>query len=133
MFSRLRLYIGGQLAEDLTEVGHLAMLLERIKPNARRLNDSLEAHAMTANLGDEAYSPIPANGARKVVFSLPFGMLNQQKWMPFGLVAAGGIVLEAELSSNALQAFTTPGALWRIQDVSCTLRCTRSIHPLQTA
>ena len=78
MFSRARLYVAGQLAEDLTECGHSSVMMERMKPNARRINDSMEAHAMTgANSANESYSAIPAGESRKVVCSLPFGLTNQ--------------------------------------------------------
>jgi hypothetical protein len=118
MFSRLRLHCAGQVAEDIQEVGAFAMMLERMQPNARRIQNALMAHPMTAaNLGDESYAAIPGGEARTVTFQLPFGLLNQSLWMPLASVAAGGITLECELSSTASQAFAEAAANWRIQDV----------------
>ena len=88
MFSRLRLYVAGVLCEDITEVGALTMLLERMKPAARRLNDSMEAHPMTgATLSDENYAPMAGGTARKVLVDLPFGILKQDRWMPLAQIA----------------------------------------------
>ena len=128
LFQRCRLYVAGALVEDIDNVGTLTAMLERLKSSARRYNDALESgHAMLGggntasyNVDDESLTPIAAGTARRTISKLPFGLMAQEKWMPLSQVAAGGVVLELELSSNAWQGFVyvganTPG--WSIKDV----------------
>ena len=44
MFSSARLYTGGQLVEDIQELGVVAVVLAYFKPVNRRLNDSMLNH-----------------------------------------------------------------------------------------
>eukprot|EP00969_Alexandrium_andersonii_P338252 14948836-Alexandrium_andersonii.AAC.1 len=62
--------MASQLVEDWAELGTTAVLLDRMKPFFRRLNDSLEAHIPSAADSD-TYSAIPASGAHKVLVQLP--------------------------------------------------------------
>jgi hypothetical protein len=128
MFSRCRLYIAGSLVEDIDNVGTLTAVMERLKSSARRYNDALESgHAMLGggssasyNIDNESLTPIGAGEARRTISKLPFGLMAQEKWMPLSQVAAGGVVLELELSSNASQAFAVDAAKtisWSIKDV----------------
>jgi hypothetical protein len=79
------------------------------------------ATAGTFNIDNESLTPIPAGEARRTISKLPFGFMAQDKWMMLGLVAAGGIVLELELSSSPWQAFVYTGGTdtvgWSIKDV----------------
>ena len=120
MFRRARLFMASQLVEDWTELGPTSVLMDRMKPFLRRLSDSLEAHVLTDGSSD-AYSPVPVNGARKVLVQLPFGVLNQQRWLPLHLVA-GGLILELELG-DATQAFAEANADWQLEDVSLHATC----------
>ena len=69
MFRRARLFCSGQLVEDIQELPNQASLRDRLLPNARRINNSIEAHPMTA---DETFSAIPQNAKRRVMRNLPF-------------------------------------------------------------
>ena len=113
MFQRCRLYVAGALVEDIDNVGTLTAIMERLKSAPRRYNDAMESgHAMLGgtdapsfNIDDETLTPMAAGTARRTISKLPFGLLAQDKWMPLSQVAAGGVVCELELSSNAWQAF----------------------------
>ena len=118
MFSRCRIYCSGQLVEDITECGTVAVLLERLKSTSRRFNDAFENHAMTGT--NEDYIPIGAGKARKTITKLPFGLTAQNKWMPLSQVASGGLPIELELSSDATQGFKKVAlntTSWSVKDV----------------
>ena len=130
MFQRARLYCAGSLVEDIDNVGTLTAMLERLKSSSRRQNDALESgHAMTGgvtagpfNIDNESLTAMAAGTARRTISKLPSGLLAQDKWMPLSQVAASGLVLELQLSSDAWQAFqyvaeNTPG--FAIRDVFC--------------
>ena len=44
MFASARLYMGGQLVEDIQELGVVAVMLDYFKPVNRRINDSMMNH-----------------------------------------------------------------------------------------
>ena len=118
MFSRCRAYVAGQLVEDITECGTVAVLLERLKSTNRRFNDSYENFVMTGT--DENHTPIGAGLARKTITKLPFGICAQNKWMPLSQVASGGLLIELELSSKATQGFKEEALntiSWSVKDV----------------
>jgi hypothetical protein len=128
MFQRCRLYVAGALVEDIDNCGTLIAMLERLKSAPRRYNDAMESgHSMLGgvnaaayNIDNESLTPIAAGTARRTISKLPFGLMAQEKWMPLSQVAAGGVVLELELSSNAWQSFVYDGANtvgWNIKDV----------------
>ena len=48
LFRRFRLFAASQLVEDITEYATQNTLTQRLLPAARRLNDSIEAHPLTA-------------------------------------------------------------------------------------
>jgi len=120
-FRRARLFMASQLVEDWVELGPTAVLMDRMKPAARRLNDSVEAHTITGAGDSDTYSPIPAGAARKVLVQLPFGVLNQPRWLPLHLVA-GGLILELELG-DANDAFAEANATWQLEAVSLHATC----------
>ena len=113
MFRRARLFAASSLVGDLTNLPNQTTLRDRLLPSDRRVNNSIEAHPMTAT---EGYSPIGNQGARKVITNLPFGLVNQPSWIPVHLVS-GGLVLEFELDDKAA-AFAESDADWIVQDVS---------------
>ena len=128
MFQRCRLYVAGALVEDIGNCGTLTTMMERLKSAPRRYNDAMESgHSMLGggtanhyNIDNKSLTPIAAGTARRTTSKLPFGLLAQERWMPLSQVAAGGVVLELELSSNAWQAFKYVGTNtvgWNIRDV----------------
>ena len=48
LFRRVRLFAASQLVEDLTEYATMNTLQQRLLPPARRVNDSIEGHPLTA-------------------------------------------------------------------------------------
>ena len=48
LFRRFRLFAASQLVEDITEYATQNTFMPRLLPAARRLNDSIEAHPLTA-------------------------------------------------------------------------------------
>ena len=121
MFRRARCFMASQLVEDWVELGPTSVLMDRMKPFQRRLNDSLEANVLTGAADSDSYSPIPANAARNVLVQLPFGVLNQPRWLPLHLIA-GGLILELELGDSA-DAFDESAANWQLEGVSLHATC----------
>ena len=121
MFRRARLFMASQLVEDWVELGSTNVLMDRMKPFNRRANDSLEGHIITGSADSDTYSPIPAGGSRNVLMQLPFGILNQPRWIPLHLVA-GGLILELELGDSA-DAFNEANASWQLEGVSLHGTC----------
>jgi len=122
MFSRYRIFISGIQVENWDYVGETCVLMDRLKGAARRLNDSTEHHFLSNGYND-TYSPIAVGKARRVVMTLPCGLVQSDRWVPLSL-CSGGVTIEMELSSDVGQAFdasNTPA--WSIKDValSCTL------------
>ena len=113
--------MASQLVEDWVELGSTAVLMDRMKPFNRRATDSLEGHITTVTADSDTYSPIPAGGSRKVLMQLPFGCLNQQRWLPLHLIA-GGLILEMELG-DAADAFNEAGAAFQLEGVSLHATC----------
>ena len=113
MFQRCRLYVAGALVEDIDNCGTLTAMMERLKSAPRRYNDAMESghsmlggvNAASCNIDNESLTPIAAGTARRTISKLPVGLMSQEKWMPLSQVAAGGVVLELERSSNAWQSF----------------------------
>ena len=48
LFRRVRLFAASQLVEDITEYAVQNTLMQRLLPPARRVNDSIEGHPLTA-------------------------------------------------------------------------------------
>ena len=115
LFRRFRLFAASQLVEDITEYATQNTLMQRLLPAARRLNDSIEAHPLTATGYQEDYGVITPNESRRLIMPLPCGTLNQAKWLPLHLIS-GGLVIEAELDDHAV-AFAENGP-YIITDVS---------------
>ena len=129
MFSRIRVFMSGIQIENWDYVGESAVMMDRLKGAARRLNDSVEGHILTAGGYADTCQAIPASGARTVQFSIPCGVTSMSKWVPLSLVS-GGLVIEMELG-DAGQAFdvSSYAANWEIKDVS--LMC--NIHTIDSS
>ena len=80
MFENVRLYIGGQVAENMDHVTVLGNLLDLFKPVTRRVAESLENHPLTGNV-DERLA-IQAGQTRRVIVDLPLGFFRQRIWCP---------------------------------------------------
>ena len=52
---------------------------------------------------------------------LPFGVVNQQRWLPLSLVA-GGLILELQLG-DAADGFNEANAAWQLENVSLHATC----------
>ena len=118
MFSRIRAFISGIQIENWDYVGESTVLMDRLKGAARRNNDSTEGHFLTAGGYADTYQAIPAGSSRRVMFSLPCGITQMNKWLPMALVS-GGLCLELEVA-DAGQAFdvSTNAANFDISDVA---------------
>ena len=51
MFSNVKLYAGGQLCENIEELGPLATILDKLKPYVRRANDSMMSRTLKQGSG----------------------------------------------------------------------------------
>ena len=87
MFENVRLYIGGQVAENMDNVTVLGNLLDLFKPTTRRLAESLENHPIkNEGNGDERLA-IQAGQTRRVIMELPLGFFKQRIWAPPHLIS----------------------------------------------
>ena len=118
IFKRARVFIGGQLAEDITDLGRVVCMYDKLKPNARRSNDSIQGFALK---DDGAYEDVPASASKRCIVDLPLGLLSQGKWLPMSLVSGGGVSIELELD-DAVSCFSTAAAKWHLEE--CQLYCT---------
>ena len=96
LFRRVRLFAASQLVEDLTEYATMNTLQQRLLPPARRVNDSIEGHPLTATGYQDDFLIIQPNASRRLIMPLNLGVLSQQRWLPLHLIS-GGLVLEYEL------------------------------------
>ena len=103
MFTSARLFVGGQVIEQIDELGPLAAIVERLKPRQRRYIDSMQTHPMETN---EAVTAVPANGSRRLLFELPFGMFKQHRWNPLHIVSQ----MVVELTLGAPRKHSTRSA-----------------------
>ena len=117
MFTSARLFLGGQVIEQIDELGPLATIIENLKPRARKHIDSIQTHPMEPN---EAYKNMPANASRRLLFELPFGLFKQHRWIPLHIVSQ--LVVELTLG-DATQAFNEPNANWSLSDVTLLGTC----------
>ena len=83
MFENVRLYIGGQVAENIDNVTVLGNLMDLFKPVTRRVAESLENHPLAGNV-DERLA-IQAGQTRRVIMGLPLGFFKQRIWAPLHL------------------------------------------------
>ena len=129
MISRIRVFISGIQVENWDYVGESCVLMDRLKGAARRNNDSVEGHFLTAGGYADTYQAIPEGGSRKVLITLPCGVMND-KWMPLSLVS-GGVVIEMEVNADAGAAYdvSTNPANFDITNVS--LAC--NIHTVDSS
>ena len=79
MFASARLCLGGQVIEQIDELGPLATIIERLKPKERRNIDSMQTHPLKEN---DTVEDVPAGTSRRLLFELPFGMFKQHRWIP---------------------------------------------------
>ena len=82
--------------DDVTEYATQNTIMQRLLPSARRMNDSVEGHPLTATGYQDDYLVIPANASRRLIMPINCGVLNQAKWLPLHLIS-GGLVVELEL------------------------------------
>ena len=100
-FKELRMFAGGQLCEDIAYHGSVAVMLDRLMPAARRLNDSLEASLLPIGTGDND-SSIPGAASRRMQCPLILCLLHHEKWFPQSLI--NGLVIEIEITATASNA-----------------------------
>ena len=122
MFQSLKLYAGGQLCENIEEAGPLATILDKLKPSARRLNDSMMSHPLSGDDGAaDARENLYQGASRRLIFELPLGVFKSTKMLPLHLLS--GLTVELTLG-DAAQAFaTTQPPNWDISDVSMVASC----------
>ena len=142
MFTNIKLYAGGQLCENIEELGPLANILDKLKPYVRRVNDSMMSHVIVGGSGHlDARTPMAASASRRCILELPLGVFRTQKMIPLHLVS--GLTVELTLG-DAKQAFadstTGTGAVdrsssWDISDVSLMANCLHAnslVHSIKT-
>ena len=116
MFTSCRLFLGGQVVEQIDEVQTLAKIIDSLQPANRRLNDSIMANPIKTG----GYEPIPAGGSRRLLFELPFGMFKQHRWLPLHILSQ--LVVELTLGP-APNAFAEATADWFLTDVAMLGTC----------
>ena len=121
MFSSARLYMGGQLVEDIQELGVVSVMLDYFKPLNRRLNDSMQNHPLAAN--DDTREPLRAGRGRKLIFELPFGMLRQRLWLPLHLTSQLVIELTLGPAAQSLSGTANTSSQFDLSDVSLLGTC----------
>ena len=70
MFTSCRLFLGGQVVEQIDEVQTLAKIIDRLQPSNRRFFDTI----MARPVDNGAYQPVATNGSRRLLIELPLGM-----------------------------------------------------------
>ena len=78
MFESCRLFLGGQVVEQIDELGPLGSIADYLKPTVKRIRESTMEHTHDGT----TRTTLPANASRRVVFELPFGMFRQHRWLP---------------------------------------------------
>ena len=80
MFANIKLYAGGQLVENIEELGPLANILDKLKPYVRRVNDSMMSHTLkqgSAHL--DSTSHVPNADSHRCISELPLGLFESGK------------------------------------------------------
>ena len=119
MFENVRLYIGGQVAENMDHVTVLGNLLDLFKPVTRRVAESMENHPLTGNV-DERLA-IQAGQTRRVIMDLPLGFFKQRIWAPLHLISNCVIELTLGDKLNAFKAGESDN--YDLSDVSLLGTC----------
>ena len=84
MFRSAKLFAASQLVEDRMELATEAAVTDRLLEPYRRLDNSNEAHPL-GNPFNGDYQVLGAIKDRRVLVNLPFGVLQQPKWIHFAL------------------------------------------------
>ena len=121
MFTSARLYMGGQLVEDIQELGVVAVMLDYFKPVNRRINDSMMNHPLAANNDDR--TALRNGRSRKLIFELPFGMLKQRLWLPLHLTSQLVIELTLGPAAQSLSGGANTSNDFDLSDVSLLGTC----------
>ena len=119
MFENVRLYIGGQVAENMDNVTVLGNLLDLFKPEARRIAESIENHPVATNV--DARVAIQATQTRRVITELPLGFFKQRIWAPLHLISNCVIELTLGEKLNAFKAGESDD--YELSDVSLLGTC----------
>ena len=101
MFTNCRLFLGGQVVEQIDEVQTLAKIIDRLQPSQRRFTDSMMGHP----IDNGQYKQVAASGSRRLLIELPFGMFRQHRWLPLHILSQ--LVVETTLGP-AFTAFQEP-------------------------
>ncbi len=99
LFSRMRLIIGGQVVEDLSYLGRTVQMFEKLAPAMKKANHAAQGWGIP-NAGwtaTEDYDAILPNGEKRVMMTIPSGLLAQPKNLPLKYMN-GGLVIELELA-----------------------------------
>ena len=121
MFSSARLYMGGQLVEDIQELGVVVVMLDYFKPVHRRLNDSMQNHPLAQN--DDVRTALRATRGRRLIFELPFGMFRQRLWLPLHLTSQLVIELTLGPAAQSLSGGANTSADFNLTEVSLLGTC----------
>ena len=122
MFENVRLYIGGQVAENMDNVPVLGTLLDLFKPQTRRYAESMENHPIVASdPNGDARVAIQASQTRRVIMELPLGFFKQRIWAPLHLISNCVIELTLGEKLNAFKAAESDS--YELSDVSLLGTC----------
>ena len=70
IFRRARTFLGGSLCEDITDLGRVVSMYDKLKPFARRQNDSIQGFELE---DDRSYVDLPVNSTKRCIVDLPLG------------------------------------------------------------
>ena len=80
MFTNIKLYAGGQLVENVEELGPLANSLDKLKLYVRRVSDSMMSHTLKQGSGHlDGRSHVPSADSRRRIMELPLGLFKSGK------------------------------------------------------
>ena len=121
LFSRCRLFIGGNLCEDLDFYGRSHELFRRkLMPADWAINDSIESGLQSANGNELAQQQLAPGKTAMFNFQPLLGILNCGKLLPLRL--SGGIAIELTLADIGDSCVL--GTSYELQEMS--IRCATS-------
>ena len=115
-FQRARLLSGGQVLEDIDNLGRTLTLWERLSPAMKK-----KQHANTGFTAPnsayhvEAYDSIPAGDKKRTVNILPFGLFLQEKMLP-GKYTNLCVELELAEPLAGFSGTAAGAAVWYLDD-----------------
>ncbi len=115
-FQRARLLSGGQVLEDISDLGRTLMLWETLSPALKKKQHQCTGFsAPNSAYHVTAYDGIPESSKKRTVNILPFGIFLQNKMLPGKYT---NLVIELEVAEQDA-GFSGAGNSWFLDDPLC--------------